>query len=50
MVLLGAVILPHGAMPFDGDQLSPSPAVRERQKKLDPAFKEKLTQVRLHKA
>jgi hypothetical protein len=46
MVFLGAVILPHGAMPFDGDPISPSPEVRERQKGLDPVFKDKLTQVR----
>ena len=46
MVLLGAVILPHGAMPYDGDPESPSSAVRERQARLDPAFRNTLTQVK----
>jgi len=45
MVLLGAVILPHGAMPYDGDLNSPSQAVRDRQATMDPAFKDTLTQL-----
>jgi hypothetical protein len=45
MVLLGAVILPHGAMPYDGDPDSPSQAVRDRQANLDPVFQTTLTQV-----
>jgi len=48
MVLLGAVILPHGAMPFDGDPDSPSLAVRERQAKLDSEFRKTLEQVEFY--
>ena len=46
MVFVGAVILPHGAMPFDGDQNSFSAACRERYKTLTPGIREKCTKVR----
>ena len=45
MVLLAAVLMPHGVMPFDGDEQSHSPAVRERCSRLDPAFRDVLSQV-----
>ena len=45
MVFVGAVILPHGAMPFDGDQNSTSAACRERYKTLTPGIREKCTKV-----
>jgi len=45
MVLLAAVLMPHGVMPFDGDQQSHSPAVRERCARLDPVFRDTLSQV-----
>ena len=45
MVLLAAVVMPHGCMPFDGDDQSTSPAVRERQSRLDPALRDDLAQV-----
>ena len=47
MVFAGAVILPHGAMPFDGDPNSPSVKVQDRRKKMDPKFRDTLTQVML---
>jgi len=45
MVLLASVVMPHGAMPFDGDEQSHSPAVRERHSRLDPGFRDTLSQV-----
>ena len=45
MVLLAAVVMPHGTMPFDGDDQSPSPAVRDRSSRVDPAFRDILSQV-----
>jgi len=45
MVLLAAVVMPHGVMPFDGDDQSQSPAVRDRCSRLDPAFRDSLSQV-----
>ena len=38
-------MVPHGTMPFDGDDQSPSPAVRERRSRLDPVFRDILSQV-----
>ena len=46
MVFLGAVVLPHGAMPFDGDAESASPACRERYARLDPTLRDNLSAVR----
>ncbi len=45
MVLLGTVIMPHGAMPFDGDPQSESAACRKRHEHLDAAMKDDLTAV-----
>jgi len=45
MVLVAAVLMPHGVMPFDGDEQSHSPAVRERCSRLDPTFRDVLSQV-----
>jgi len=45
MVLLAAVVMPHGVMPFDGDEQSPSQAVRERRSRLDAGFRDTLSQV-----
>jgi len=50
MVLLAAVVMPHGVMPFDGDEQSPSSAVRERYSRLDPVFRDSLSQVLRHVA
>ena len=45
MVLLAAVVIPHGAMPFDGDEHSQSEAVRERYSRLNPDFRATLSKV-----
>ena len=45
MVLLGAVILPHGAMPFDGNADSKSAACRDRHAKMSQTLRGKLEQV-----
>jgi len=45
MVFLGAVFLPHGALPFDGDPNSVSPESRERHAKLNPRLRDTITQL-----
>ena len=45
MVLVGAVILTHGTMPFDGVPDSPSEACQERYKTLDPTIRDKCSKV-----
>jgi len=45
MVLLAAVLIPHGVMPFDGDEHSASLVVRARCSRLDPGFRDILSQV-----
>ena len=46
MVVVGTLVLPHGAMVFDGDENSTSAACRDRHKKLTPHMKESCSQVR----
>ena len=45
MVLVGAAILPHGAMPFDGNPASESAACRDRNAKLPHRLRAKLGEV-----
>ena len=47
MVLAGAVILPHGALIFDGDPQSPSNECKERYRKMNSKMKEATVRVRL---
>ena len=47
MVLAGAVILPHGALIFDGDPQSPSNECQERYRKMNSKMKETTVRVRL---
>ena len=46
MVVVGTLVLPHGAMVFDGDENSTSASCRERHKKLTAHMKESCSQVR----
>ena len=46
MVFVGAVILTHSPMAFDGDQNSPSEACRRRYETLDPIIRDKFTKVK----
>jgi len=45
MVLLGAVFILHGAMPFDGDSNSESSECRERHVKLNSGLRDSLSQL-----
>ena len=44
MVLVGSVILPHGALPFDNPN-SPSEECRQRYEQLDNTLKPKFARV-----
>ena len=47
MVLAGALILPHGALIFDGDPQSPSNECQERYREMNSKMKEATVRVRL---